>query len=90
MTRKCFSKVVKIQDSGELKKEFKDFRSLFYQMDRIWEAPSGVKKSIIFIYLGSTAISNQRLFYVEARGWRICVYVPPIKIGQEQRLAMLQ
>ena len=25
-------------------------------------------------YLGSTAIPNQRTFYFEARGWRICVH----------------
>ena len=33
------------QDSGYLKSVEKNFTILFYQMDHIWGAPSGLKKS---------------------------------------------
>ena len=43
------------QDSGDFKSVFKVFRSLFYQMDHIWGAPHGLKKSLRRIFLEKLA-----------------------------------
>ena len=45
------------QDSGDLKRALKDLKSPFYQMDHIWGAPSGVKKSKIFIFWEKKAVT---------------------------------
>ena len=62
--RKCFSKRAKITEISalsenyfygnktlNLKRILKDFRSLFYQMDHIWGAPSLLKRSLLLIFL---------------------------------------
>ena len=50
------------QDSSDLKSSLKDFTILFSQMDHIWEAPSGLKRSLALIFLKKSAIILRQEF----------------------------
>ena len=46
----CWKLLLWKQDSGDLKRTLNDFRSLFYQMDHIWWAPSMLKESLLLLF----------------------------------------